>query len=178
MFQPTTSADQIRAIAKDRLIKPLAERWPPMARQSEEAQQRELADLTRDVVDLLPARESAESLALIVDRAWTTLRRTHRGVTWPKSATVRDAVDSAVADWRAKSGDGDKARLAQRPSLPSPQVCTAKAQHFHELGAEALADYWRRMANDAAIAWRAWGAAGGRDIDAQAIKGTETGRAA
>ena len=145
MFQPTTSADQIRAIAKDRLIKPLAERWPPMARQSEEAQQRELADLTRDVVDLLPARESAESLALIVDRAWTTLRRTHRGVTWPKSATVCDAVDSAVADWRTKSGAANKDRLPQRPTLPSPKVCTAKADHFRELGATALADYSRPL---------------------------------
>lgn len=158
MFQPSAMpVEQLRAIAKDRLVKPLAERWPPMARQSTEAQERELADLTRDVVDLLPARESAETLAIICDAAWTALRRSHRGVTWPKSATVMDAVQAAVSDWRAKAPEPVAASYRpQRPTLPQPEVCRRKAEHFRALGSDALADYWTKAGADSAIAWGAW----------------------
>lgn len=177
MFQPTAvTAEQLRQIAKDRVVKPLAERWPPMARQSAEAQERELADLTRDVADLLPQRETAETLALICEAAWTTLRRTHRGVTWPKSAAVCDAVQGAVDDWRSRTSAGGQAGQSsrpQRPKIPAPDFCLRKAEHFRSIGAEQMADYWTRLANDAAIAWRAWHSGEGLEVDRKALKGSE-----
>lgn len=157
MFQPTNTAEQIRQVVRDRLVGLLAIQWPPMARQGEEAQRRELTELVTDAADLLPPRISLEAVATICDRAWTNLRRSYGGMTWPKSKTVREHVDAAVSEWRAKTPEPVATTYRpQRPTIPQPQVCQAKAEHFRKLGADLLADYWTKLGADSAIAWAAW----------------------
>lgn len=168
MFHPVMTQEQVRQLARDRLVGLLAIQWPPMARQGDEAQQRELTELVTDVVDLLPAKASAETLTGILDRAWTALRRSYGGMTWPKSKLVREHVEAAVSAWKAKAPEAEAVSFKpKRPQLPHPSVCLAKAAQWPEGG--ALHDYWTRLANDAAIQWRAFAA--DREPEQRAMKG-------
>lgn len=180
-MQPNLSHDTLRALVNDRLVRKMAARYDPDRRHAADpdTQAEALAELAQDVVDLLPGRETPESIGLILDGAWKGLRRAYGYQSWPKTPTVLHHVSEALAGWRSRVGEkpGDKRDLPKRPALASPEWCLRKAEHFRQTGAEGLADYWQRMANDSASAWRAWHAAGGQAIDAEALRGSVNGAA-
>lgn len=166
-FTPPIDPNALRGLARDRLVRRIADRWPPNARQSPEAQRDEIADLVTDVADLLPSRATPDALALILEAAWTSLRRDHRFQRWPSSAEVRQHVREAVETWRGSRGaEPDPDRQPRRPSLPAPDWCQRKSEAFRAAGSVVLADYWSRLAQDSAIQWRAYLDAGGAEIDA------------
>lgn len=171
MFQPSIDPNALRGLARDRLVQRIAGRWSPSPRQTQEAQQAELADLVTDVADLLPSRATPDALAMILEAAWTSLRRDHRFQRWPSSAEVRQHVREAVETWRGSSGAApDPDRKPRRPSLPAPDWCQRKSEAFRAGGSVVLADYWQRLAQDAAIQWRHYLEQGGSEIDARTAR--------
>lgn len=172
--------DTIRMLVTDRLVRKIADRYEPDKRHagSPEKHAEALAELTGDVLEMLPPRESPETIGIILDRAWKSLRQSYTYPGWPKTPTVLGHVRQAVDDWRAKADRPAGPSLPQRPNLPQPETCRRKAEHFQQQGAEVLADYWTKVGADSAIAWNAWWAAGGGEIDAKALKGSENGGAA
>lgn len=170
MFQPPIDPNALRGLARDRLVQRIAGRWSPSPRQTQEAQQAELADLVTDVADLLPSRATPDALAVILEAAWTSLRRDHQYATWPKSPVVRKHVAEAVETWRSREGSSAPTEVKlRRPDLPAPDWCQRKAETFRAAGSVVLTEYWERLAQDAAIQWRHYLEQGGAEIDASTV---------
>lgn len=157
MFQPTLSPDTLRTLAQAHLIGKIARAYDPDRRHASDpdAQADALAELAADVAEELPKRATPEAVSGILERAWKALRKAYNYQTRPKTPTVLHHVREAVQGWQSDQPQTTTYR-PQRPTIPQPQVCQAKADHFRKLGAELLADYWTKLGADSAIAWTAW----------------------
>ena len=147
--------DELMALARERLVRKIATQYDPQKRLAgnEEAQRVFMADLCQAIVDLLPGRENAESLGLILDRAWTALFRSRAYRTWPDPPEVLGILDVEVSRFASATATSSATKPG-RPRIEQPKFCWKMARKF-EPGTK-LADYWTAYARESERAWEAW----------------------
>lgn len=155
--------ESLKALVRDHLVRKIALNYdpPPRIADSADAQREQIEELCRDAIEMLPTKETAESLGLILDNAWKALRQTYTFARWPKVPVVLDHVRDAVASFVSRTG-------ANRPAYGGPVKPAMTLAGFYRRRAlqwpegSALREYYDGLARKAHDAWEAYLGQGGQ----------------